>query len=186
MHSEIILLTRLIEDLQDLALAESGQMQLRLQVCDLSSLAQNAATSIQPQAQAKQVQLTVEESPALLIEADPQRVSQVLNNLLVNAVTHTPAQGQIRVTPSQNNGRVQVSIKDTGPGIPPDELSHIFERFYRVDKSRSRSTGGVGLGLTISKHLVEAHGGTIEAFSQAGNGTEFVVSLPRLATEDTA
>lgn len=186
MHGEIILLTRLIEDLQDLALAESGQMQLRRQVCDLNSLTQNAATSIQPQAQAKQVQLMVEESPPLLTEADPQRISQVLNNLLVNAVTHTPAQGQIQVTPSQHNGHVQVSVKDTGPGIPSDELPHIFERFYRVDKSRSRSTGGVGLGLTISKHLVEAHGGTIEAFSQAENGTEFVVSLPRLSTEDTA
>jgi signal transduction histidine kinase len=120
------------------------------------------------------------------MEADPQRISQVLNNLLVNAVTHTPAQGQIRVTPSQQNGHVQVSIKDTGPGIPSEELSHIFERFYRVDKSRSRSTGGVGLGLTISKHLVEAHGGAIEAFSQAGNGSEFVVSFPRHVADNSA
>lgn len=186
MHGEIILLTRLIEDLQDLALAESGQMQLRLQVCDLGSLAKSAAASIQPQAQAKQVHLVVEESPPLFMEADPQRISQVLNNLLVNAVTHTPAQGQIRVTPCQQNGHVQMSIKDTGPGIPSEELSHIFERFYRVDKSRSRSTGGVGLGLTISKHLVEAHGGTIEAFSQAGNGSEFVVSFPRHVADNSA
>jgi signal transduction histidine kinase len=186
MHGEIILLTRLIEDLQDLALAESGQIQLRLQVCDLGSLAKSAAASIQPQAQAKQVHLVVEKTPPLFMEADPQRISQVLNNLLVNAVTHTPAQGQIRVTPSQQNGHVQVSIKDTGPGIPSEELSHIFERFYRVDKSRSRSTGGVGLGLTISKHLVEAHGGAIEAFSQAGNGSEFVLSFPRHVADNVA
>jgi two-component system sensor histidine kinase BaeS len=186
MHTEIILLTRLIEDLQDLALAESGQMQLRLQVCDLSSLAESAAASIQPRAQAKQVYLTFEESPPLFMEADPQRISQVLNNLLANAVTHTPARGEIRVTPGQQDGLVQVSIKDTGPGIPSEELSNIFERFYRVDKSRSRSTGGVGLGLTISKHLVEAHGGTIEAFSQPGNGSEFVVSLPGYVTDISA
>ena len=184
MHSEIILLARLIEDLQELALAESGQMQLRLQVCDLSSLAKSAAASIQPQAEAKQVRLVVNESPALLVEADPQRIGQVFSNLLANAVTHTPAQGQIRITPRRRNGHVQVSIKDSGAGIPSEELSHIFERFYRVDKSRSRSTGGVGLGLTISKHLVEAHGGAIAAYSQAGNGTEFVVSFPGYAADD--
>jgi signal transduction histidine kinase len=179
-HGEILLLTRLIEDLQDLALAESGQMQLRFQPCDLGHLAHSAAASIQPQAQAKDVTLTVEPSPQLLVQADPQRISQVLRNLLVNAVTHTPPEGEIRVRASQHNGQAQVSVKDTGSGIPPEELPHIFQRFYRVDKSRSRATGGVGLGLTIARHLVEAHGGTIEAFSEAGRGTEFVVTFPRI------
>jgi signal transduction histidine kinase len=178
-HSEIILLTRLIEDLQDLALAESGQMQMRFQSCDLSNLARSAAVSIRPQAQAKQVDLIVEESPALPVEADPQRISQALRNLLINAVIHTSTNGHIWIKTSHQDGHAQVSVRDTGPGIPTEDLPHIFERFYRVDKSRSRSTGGVGLGLTITKYLIEAHGGTIEAFSQPGNGTEFVVTIPR-------
>lgn len=177
-HGEILLLTRLIEDLQDLALAESGQMQLRFQLCDLDNLVHSAAASIQPQAQARGITLIVEPSPHLLVQADPQRITQVLRNLLVNAMTNTPPEGEIKVRASQHNGQPQVSITDTGSGIPPEDLPHIFDRFYRVDKSRSRATGGVGLGLTIARRLVEAHGGTIEAFSVMGRGTEFVVILP--------
>jgi signal transduction histidine kinase len=177
-HSEIILLTRLIEDLQTLALAESGQIQLRREPCDLSGLVSSTANSILPQAQAKQVSLGVAPAPPLLIEADPQRLSQVLNNLLANAVTHTPAGGCISVEVGREDGHARVSVRDTGPGIPPEDLPHIFERFYRVDKSRSRSTGGVGLGLTITRHLVEAHGGVIAASSPGEGGTQFVVTLP--------
>ena len=179
-HGEILLLTRLIEDLQDLALAEAGHMQLRFQPCDLSSLLQSAVASVQPQAQDKGVNLTVEPSPELLVQADPQRITQVLRNLLVNAITHTPSHGAVKVQANQRNGQMQVSIKDTGVGIPPADLPHIFDRFYRVDKSRSRATGGVGLGLTIARRLVEAHGGTIQAFSETGRGTEFVITLPRI------
>lgn len=179
-HGEILLLTRLIEDLQDLALAESGQMQLRFQPCDLKNLVHNAATSIQPQAQARGVTLTVEPSPQLLVQADPQRITQVLRNLLVNAVTHTPPEGEIKVRAGRHNEQAQVSIKNTGPGIPLEDLPHIFDRFYRVDKSRSRATGGVGLGLTIARRLAEAHGGAIEAFSEPGQGAEFVVTLPQI------
>jgi signal transduction histidine kinase len=177
-HSEIILLTRLIEDLQTLALAESGQIQLRREPCDLSGLVSSTANSILPQAQAKQVSLGVASAPPLLIEADPQRLSQVLNNLLANAVTHTPAGGRISVEVGREDGHARVSVRDTGPGIPLEDLPHIFERFYRVDKSRSRSTGGVGLGLTITRHLVEAHGGVIAASSPGEGGTQFVVTLP--------
>lgn len=178
-HSETLLLARLIEDLQDLALAESGQMQLRFQPCNLANLVRSASSSMQPSALAKQVGLTVTESSEIFIDADPQRISQVLRNLLVNALMHTPAEGQIQIKANQQNGNAMVSIKDTGSGIPLDDLGHIFDRFYRVDKSRSRSTGGVGLGLTITKRLVEAHQGTIEAFSSEGQGTEVVVTLPR-------
>ena len=178
-HSEILLLTRLIEDLQDLALAESGQMQLHLQPCDMSCLVQGAVASIHPQAQAKQISLTLEDSPGLPIDADPQRIGQVLRNLLVNAVTNTPEDGTIKVHAYGHNGRVHLSVKNSGPGIPAEDLARIFERFYRVDKSRSRATGGVGLGLTITKHLVEAHGGTIEAFSQPDGEIEILITLPR-------
>ena len=178
-QGEVVLLTRLIEDLQDLALAESGQMQLSLRTCDLSGLIRDAAAAVQPRAQAKEIALTFEESPELTIQADPQRIGQVLRNLLVNAVTHTPNNGEIRVSAGQHNGHVQLSVKDNGTGIPEDDLPYIFERFYRVDKSRSRSTGGVGLGLTIAKRLIEAHDGQIEVLSEAGKGSEFLVTLPR-------
>ncbi|MCH8948831.1 MAG: ribosome recycling factor [Chloroflexi bacterium] len=120
----------------------------------------------------------VGQASKIVINADPQRISQVLRNLLVNALTHTPADGQVLIQADQKNGHASITVKNTGAGIPPEDLPHIFDRFYRVDKSRSRSTGGVGLGLTITKHLVEAHGGTIEASSQEGQGTLMVVTLP--------
>jgi signal transduction histidine kinase len=177
-HSETLLLARLIEDLQDLALAESGQMQLRFQTCNLGTLVRDASSSMQQSAQAKRVELTVMESAEISIDADPQRIGQVLRNLLVNALLHTPTEGRIQVRTNQHNGNALVSVKDTGPGIPAGDLGHIFDRFYRVDKSRSRSTGGVGLGLTITKRLIEAHHGTIAVFSPEGHGAEFVVTLP--------
>jgi signal transduction histidine kinase len=177
-HGETLLLARLIEDLQDLALAESGQMQLRFRPCDLDGLVRSASGSMQQSAQAKGVEVSVPESTGIIIDADPQRISQVLRNLLVNALTHTPAGGQILIQAQQQNGNALVSVKDTGPGIPAGELGYVFDRFYRVDKSRSRSTGGVGLGLTIARRLIEAHHGTIEAFSPQGQGAKFVVTLP--------
>lgn len=177
-HGETLLLARLIEDLQDLALAESGQMQLRFRPCDLDGLVRSASGSMQPSAQAKGVELTVLESANFQIDADPQRLSQVLRNLLVNALTHTPAGGRILIKAQQQNGQALVSVKDTGPGIPAGDLRYVFDRFYRVDKSRSRSTGGVGLGLTIARRLIEAHHGTIEVFSPQGQGAEFVITLP--------
>jgi two-component system sensor histidine kinase BaeS len=133
---------------------------------------------MQPSAQAKGVELTVLESANFQIDADPQRLSQVLRNLLVNALTHTPAGGRILIKAQQQNGQALVSVKDTGPGIPAGDLRYVFDRFYRVDKSRSRSTGGVGLGLTIARRLIEAHHGTIEVFSPQGQGAEFVITLP--------
>ena len=179
MHGEVMLQTRLIEDLQDLALAESGQMQLKLQPCDLSALMRHAAATVQPQAQAKGMELAVEGPDALPMQADPERVSQVLRNLLINAVNYTSTGGKIRLSAAQEDGHARIQVEDNGPGIPPQDLPHVFERFYRVDKSRSRATGGTGLGLTIARSLVEAHGGRIEAWSQVGQGTRFVVTLPR-------
>ncbi|MFQ6026698.1 MAG: sensor histidine kinase [Dehalococcoidia bacterium] len=183
MHDEVFLLTRLIEDLQELALAESGQMQLRLVHCHLDDLVRSAVNATQNQAQAKQVALAMADLPELPVQADPERISQVLRNLLVNAVTHTPSGGSILVQAQRSNGNAQVQVRDTGLGIPAEDLPYIFERFYRADKSRSRATGGCGLGLTISRHLVEAHGGSIEAFSQLGQGTELRVSLPAAKPE---
>ena len=177
-RGEIHLLTRLIEDLQDLALVESGQMQLKFQFCDLGDLIRDASLAVHPQARAKAISLEVDEACRLPIQADPQRLSQVLCNLLVNAITHAPAGGRIQIRARQVEGGVQVSVKDDGPGIAAEDQPYVFERFFRVDKSRSRATGGVGLGLTITRHLVEAHQGQIEVISQAGEGAEFRFTLP--------
>jgi len=208
MHEEVLLLARLIEDLQDLALAESGRMMLQRQPCDLGDLVRRAVTAVHQPASAKGVELEVEIPPTPLspplvrgddrgvrgtkedsfdavgpgeipILADPARISQVLRNLLVNAVSYTPAGGKVSVLVGRQNGQVRVRVKDTGPGIPAEDLPHIFGRFYRVDKSRSRATGGVGLGLTIARRLAEAHGGRLDAFSEFGKGSEFILTLPQ-------
>ena len=178
MHDEVLLLTRLINDLQDLALAESGQMRLSMEDCDLAELTRRAAAAVQQQAQAKQVGLRVDAPTELPVFVDPGRVGQVLRNLLSNAVEYTPPGGDVAIIAVASGSQVQVTVKDSGPGIPAEDLPHIFERFYRVDKSRSRATGGVGLGLTIARRLVEAHGGTLQVQSTVGVGTEFIASLP--------
>jgi two-component system phosphate regulon sensor histidine kinase PhoR len=110
--------------------------------------------------------------------ADRQRLPQVIINLLDNAVKFTPAGGNIVISARQSDGRLRLSVRDTGIGIPQDEQGRIFERFYRVDASRDRREGGTGLGLAIAKHLVQAMGGTIEVESSAGEGTTFCVVLP--------
>lgn len=112
------------------------------------------------------------------VDADPRRVGQILRNLLGNAVTHTPPGGTIRVRARAAGREVEVTVEDTGPGIPPEHLPFLFERFYRVDPSRSRTTGGAGLGLAIVKQLAEAHGGRVWVESEAGRGAVFGFSLP--------
>ncbi len=113
-----------------------------------------------------------------LVNIDWQRVNQVLHNILENAVAHTRKRGCINVAASRKGRWVEVSVSDTGEGIPAEDLPHIFERFYRVDKSRARATGGSGLGLTIAKRLIEAHGGTIGVQSKLGEGSRFSFTLP--------
>jgi len=112
------------------------------------------------------------------VNIDWQRISQVLNNLLENAVAHTGKRGTITVSAARCGDWVELSVADSGEGIPAQDLPNIFERFYRVDKSRARSTGGSGLGLTIAKRLVEAHGGRIEVQSKLGKGSRFSFTLP--------
>ena len=117
--------------------------------------------------------------PDVRVTGDGDRLAQVFIVLLDNALKHTPGGGKVTVTAGPfDASQVEVSVSDTGPGIPAGDLPRIFERFYRVDKSRSRTTGGVGLGLTIARRLVEAHGGRIAAQSEVGKGSTFVVTLP--------
>jgi signal transduction histidine kinase len=123
------------------------------------------------------LRLDLPESAALAL-VDAHRIGQVVRNLLSNAINFTPEGGEIAVSVKCTKDEVVVSVADTGPGIPQEELPYIFERFYRVDKSRSRATGGSGLGLTIARRLVEAHGGQLEVESELGKGSVFTVKLP--------
>ena len=184
MHEEVLLLTRLIEDLQELAQAESGQLDLHIQPCDMADLVKNATAALQPQAEAKGISMSVEIENSAPAQADPARIGQVLRNLLLNAANYTPPGGRISVRVIRGEGGVEVSVEDTGVGIADQELPFVFERFYRVDKSRSRATGGVGLGLTIAKRLAEAHGGQISVQSQLGKGSTFTFILPARATAE--
>ncbi len=133
----------------------------------------------QAQAEAAGVALRLEAAPRLpTLSLDQQRIAQVLSNLLSNALRHTPRGGSVVCAVRPDGNRVAFSVTDTGSGIAPEALPHIFERFYRVDGARARAEGGTGLGLTIAKQLVEAHGGRIEARSEPGRGTVVVFTLP--------
>jgi signal transduction histidine kinase len=179
LYEESLLLSRLVVDLQELSLAEAGQLHLVRRPLALEEVIVKAVSSLQLQATNKQLALRVEMSPCLpRVEADAERVGQVLRNLVSNAITHTPPGGEITIRARSINGEVLVSVDDTGEGIDEQHLPYIFERFYRTDASRSRATGGTGLGLAIVKQVVEAHGGQVEAESAPGRGSSFTFSLP--------
>ena len=179
LHEETALLSRLVDELQDLSLAEAGELKLIYQAEDVVKLVKQAVTPWEPQAAAKEISLSLDVPDKLpSAKIDWQRISQVLNNLLENAVAHTGKEGTITVSAARCGDWVELSVADSGEGIPAQDLPNIFERFYRVDKSRARSTGGSGLGLTIAKRLVEAHGGKIEVQSKLGKGSRFSFTLP--------
>jgi histidine kinase len=147
---------------------------------DLGALTSGVTNHLRRQFEDKGVQLNVHLPAGLLMaEADPDRISQVLINLIGNALQYTWAGGQVDVTVQRKNNRALFTISDTGAGIAPENLPHLFTRFYRVDKSRARASGGSGIGLTIARHLVEAHGGQIWAESDGiGQGSRFMFLLP--------
>jgi signal transduction histidine kinase len=185
LYEEVTLLTRLVEDLQELALAEANQLQLVRQPEDIAGVIDQAVSAAGAAAISRSVHLMTAPGVRLPVcDIDSQRIKQVLHNLLDNAIVHTPSGGTITVTASLQGDMVEISVTDTGEGIPADELPNIFERFYRVDKSRSRATGGHGLGLTIARRLVEAHGGNISASSQPGKGSRFSFTVPVVSTKD--
>jgi signal transduction histidine kinase len=179
LYEETVLLSHLVDDLQELALAEAGQIRLERRRVVLADIVDRALEVVRPQAAAKGIALQADVPGGLPhIEMDARRVGQVLGNLLSNALTHTPAGGEIVVAARAKESEVEVSVGDTGEGIAPEHLPYVFERFYRVDRSRARATGGAGLGLAIARQLVEAHGGRIRVESEAGRGTRFTFSLP--------
>ena len=173
---EADLLNRLVDDLRDLALADAGDLALQHEVLDLSEEARRAVASFATDAGGATVRL---ESPGpVMLHGDARRLGQVLRNLIQNAVTHSPADGLVRVAVIPEPERVTIQVSDRGPGIAPEHLERIWERFYRVDPSRARATGGMGLGLPVAKRLTEAMGGTIAVESTVGEGTTFTLSLP--------
>lgn len=179
LNEEAASLSRLVDDLQELSLADAGKLKLSCRKEDISKLIDEAVAAWQPQAVAKGLTLAVKPAGKLPpVNIDSHRIKQVLRNLLENAVAHTRRGGSITVKAWQEGSQIKVSVVDTGEGIPAKDLPNIFERFYRVDKSRARATGGSGLGLTITKRLVEAHGGQIEVQSKPRKGSRFTFTLP--------
>jgi len=179
-HAEAERLSRLVDDLQELSRVESHAIQLDIHLVDSTALIKTVTKRMQYQFDEKRVTLT----SSLPLEpvhflADEDRMIQVFTNLIGNALQYTPEQGTVTVSIERDKNEARISVRDTGFGIPKEHLSHIFDRFYRVDKSRSRVRGGSGIGLTIAKHLVEAHGGKIWAESAGENkGSEFTFTLP--------
>ncbi len=171
-------LTKLVDDLLELSRLEAKGVTFRLQPVDLGELCARVASRHQPRAEAAGVRLEWQVEPGLVVVADPDRVEQVLTNLLDNALKFTPEGGRIHVSVREDGQEACVAVQDTGRGIPPDDLPHVFERFYRADRSRTRSSGGSGLGLAIAKHLVEMQGGRISATSHPGHGSVFAFWLP--------
>ncbi|MDQ7844502.1 MAG: ATP-binding protein [Armatimonadota bacterium] len=177
---EVARLRRLVEDLLDLSLVDAGQVRLNLTAVSPADLLRRAAQPFQPRAERSRITLKLEIPPRLpAVKADADRTIQVLSNLLDNAFKHTSPGGTVTVGAAERRGHVLLSVADTGPGIPESELPHIFDRFYKVDKARAGGGGGAGLGLAIAKRLVEAQGGIIMVESNPGQGTRFMVALPK-------
>ena len=172
-------LQSLLDDLLLLSRLESGSPGLRPEVVSMGRMLEAVVADYRGRPAAGAHQIALELDPGLEpLRLDPLRLTQVFENLLDNALKYTPAGSEIRVTAHVRGGEVVASVGDNGPGIPPEDLPHIFERFYRVDKGRSRDKGGTGLGLSIAKHIVQLHGGRIWAESVPGQGSTIGLALP--------
>ncbi len=172
-------MTRLVDDLLQLASIESGKVPARLEALDPLESARAVLERLAPLASRRQVRLELAASsgPAR-VRADKGQLEQVFTNLVDNAIKFSPDGGRVLVSAAAAGGNVLLSVRDEGLGIPAEDLPRIFERFYRVDKARSRELGGTGLGLSIVKHIAEGHGGSVSVESSEGMGSTFTVSLP--------
>jgi len=172
-------LSQLMENLLNLSQIESGKEEIRSEQISLKTFVDRLLERFKVQAELKKIHLSNETHESDALHADPPKLNQILSNLLDNAIKYTPPGGKIWIRARSLDRAFQMEVTDTGPGIPPEERSRVFERFYRIDKARSRETGGAGLGLAIVKHLVELHGGRITVESGSGQGSRFLISLPR-------
>ena len=180
LRDEIAMLTRLVGDLRLLSLAEAGQLKLERVNADFGELVTRAVEPFRLQAQSQEIELAVDIAHNLpSTSMDVDRITQVIRNLLSNSMRHTPVGGLVTVRcEKESTNNILFQITDTGEGIPPDDLPYIFDRFYRADKSRSRASGGSGIGLAIVKQFVSAHSGKVWAESQPGSGTTIGFVLP--------
>ncbi|MBM4423182.1 MAG: HAMP domain-containing histidine kinase [Chloroflexi bacterium] len=183
-NDEASRMRRLVDGLLDLARLDAGQAALNRAPTDLAAVLRSSVDRLSLRANEKNVTLRADLQPLPTLVADGDRLAQVFTNLLDNAVKHTPDGGSVTLAARQESGWVTVSVTDTGVSIPPDDLSRVFERFYRVDKSRA-AEHGYGIGLAITKEIVQAHGGAIKAESVTGLGTKFTVQLPAAQSGDT-
>jgi signal transduction histidine kinase len=181
-HQEALILNRLVEDLRTLANAEANQLRLERGPVDVGDLCRRQVNAQRAIAAERDVTLDLDVQDGLpLVVGDAQRLGQVLRNLLDNALRHTPAGGAVCVQAAAAGDALRITVTDTGEGIAPENLPHVFDRFYRSDRSRTRATGGSGLGLAIARQFVAAHGGNIEVASPPpghSSGTQFTVVLP--------
>ena len=175
---ETRLLARLVGDLQTLSLAEAGQLPLHKEAVDVAELLADVATSFSGPAEINGVRLQVAAENGLVVWGDVGRLDQVLSNLVVNSLRHTPAGGQIGLGATPAGDKIKIVVSDSGAGIPAGDLPYIFDRFWRGDRSRTHQGNGAGLGLAIVRQLVQAHAGTITVDSEVGQGTTFTINLP--------
>jgi two-component system phosphate regulon sensor histidine kinase PhoR len=181
---EVERMIRLVEDLLELARSESGNLVLRKEPFDLTDIGTSVVNTFAQRSTAAEVELELDAPDAVFVDADRHQLTQVGLNLVDNALRHTPAGGTVTVEIASENAEAILRVRDTGRGIPYHDLPHIFERFYVVDRSRSREHTGTGLGLSIARHLVEAHGGTLTAQSLYGRGATFECRIPLLPGDD--
>jgi two-component system phosphate regulon sensor histidine kinase PhoR len=170
---------RLVKDLLRLARLDAGQESLEISSCEIRALLESVVSDLAPTLSARSQHVNIDvDAHATTLPADPAKLHDVLRNLIANAATYSPEHGVIDVTVRREAGFAIIDVEDRGPGIPEDDLSRVFERFYRVDKSRSRDPGGTGLGLAIVKHLVELHGGRVSARNRPSGGAQFRIEIP--------
>lgn len=184
LHDEALLLQHIIDDLQDLAAADAGTLALHREPVRADDLVAQTVSAHRTRAESSDIRLSTRTDPGLVLDADPVRMRQVLGNLTSNALRHTPAGGTVTLTARQAGDLAVLTVEDTGSGIAADDLPHVFERFWRAEKSRSRRTGGSGLGLSIVRQFVEAHEGTVTVDSEPGTGCVFSIRLPRARHPD--
>lgn len=177
-RGEVTILHHLIEDLRTLSLADAGELRLERQPIQPAALLADVREAFALQAEARGVTLEVDAAPNLPpVMVDPLRMTQVFGNLVSNALRHTPSGGRVTLRAASAGPGVEFTVADTGEGIPPEQLAHVFERFYRGEASRQQREGESGLGLAIVRSLVEAHGGVIRAESTPGHGTRMTITL---------
>lgn len=185
LHDEALLLQHIIDDLQDLAAVDAGTLRLHREPVGVDELVAQVVSAHSTRAEASGIRLLTRTDPGLWLDADPVRMRQALGNLVANALRHTTTDGTVTVIAQPAGDLAVLTVEDTGDGIAPEDLPHVFERFWRAEKSRSRRTGGSGLGLSIVRQFVEAHGGTVTADSEPGSGAVFTVRLPRRPDPDS-